>query len=77
MSALGLAAAMAPRGAVGQAAPLAGAGNQTPDVGAEISNWVTAGEKRLAAARKTPPPKLVNATTMIANLRRTTDIITA
>ncbi len=49
MSALGLAAAMAPK-EVGQAASLAGPGNKTPNIGGEISIWVTSGEERFAAA---------------------------
>ena len=43
MSALGLAAAIAPRGAVRQAVALAGPGNKTPSIGGEISIWVTSG----------------------------------
>jgi glucosylceramidase len=50
MSALGLAAAMTPKEAVGQSASLAGPGNETPKLGAEISTWVTSGEERFAAA---------------------------
>ena len=49
MSALGLAAAMAPK-EVGQAASLAGPGNKTPNIGGEISIWVTSGKERFAAA---------------------------
>jgi glucosylceramidase len=50
MSALGLAAAIAPKGAVRQAAALAGPGNKTPNIGGEISIWVTSGKERFAAA---------------------------
>jgi glucosylceramidase len=50
ISALGLAAAMAPKEAVGQAASLAGPENRTPKAGAEISIWVTSGEERFAPA---------------------------
>ncbi len=50
MSALGLAAAIAPKGAVRQAAALAGPGNKTPNTGAEISVWVTSGKERFDAA---------------------------
>ena len=64
MSALGLAAAMAPQEAVGRAASLAGQGNETPKVGAEISIWVTSGEERFAAAPPAiwgPAPETVGA----------------
>jgi glucosylceramidase len=50
ISALGLAAAMAPKEAAGKAPSMAGAGNTIPKVGAEISVWVTSGEERFAAA---------------------------
>jgi glucosylceramidase len=50
MSALGLAAAMVPKEAVGKAASLARPGNKTPKVGAEISIWVTSGEEHFAPA---------------------------
>jgi glucosylceramidase len=50
MSALGLAAGMVPKEAVGKAASLARPGNETPKVGAEISIWVTSGEEHFAAA---------------------------
>ena len=50
MSALGLASAMAPKEAVGHVGSLARAENKTPNVGAEISSWVTSGKDRFAAA---------------------------
>lgn len=50
LSALGLAAAMGRKNAVGQAASLGGPLNETPKVGAEISIWVTSGQERFAAA---------------------------
>ena len=53
MSALGLAAAMAPNEAVGHMGSLAQAENKAPNVGAEISSWVTSGKDRFAA---TPGP---------------------
>jgi glucosylceramidase len=49
MSALGLAAAMAPKEAAGKAPSLAGPGENIPEVGAEISVWVTSGEERFSA----------------------------
>ena len=49
LSALGWAAAMAPKEAVGEAASWAGTENETPTVGAEISTWVTSGKDRFAA----------------------------
>jgi glucosylceramidase len=49
-SALSLAAAIAPKEAVRQAAALTGPGNKPPNIGAEISIWVTSGEERFAAA---------------------------
>jgi glucosylceramidase len=50
MSALGLAAAMAPRRAAGKAASSGGPANETPKLGAEISIWVTSGRERFAPA---------------------------
>ena len=50
LSALGLAAAMARKNAVGQVASLGGPLNETPKVGAEISIWVTSAKNAL------PPP---------------------
>jgi glucosylceramidase len=49
ISALGLAAAIAPIEAV-EEAPAPEPGTETPNVGAEISVWVTSGEERFAAA---------------------------
>jgi len=53
MSTLGVVAAIAPKEVVGQGASLAGPGNKTPKVGAEISIWVTSGEERFSAAPRT------------------------
>jgi glucosylceramidase len=50
MSALGVATAMASKEPAEPAASLAGAGNKIPDVGGEISAWVTSAEERFAAA---------------------------
>jgi len=50
ISALGLAAAMAPNEAAGHAGSLSGAEDTTPKVGAEISSWVTSGKDRFATA---------------------------
>jgi glucosylceramidase len=64
MSALGLAAAMAPKEAAGKAASMAGPGNTIPKVGAEISVWVTSGEERFAAAPRViwgPAPETLGA----------------
>jgi glucosylceramidase len=50
MSALGMAAAIAPRDSVGKAARIVGEGGKAPKEGSEISVWVTSGEERFAAA---------------------------
>ncbi|MHB8525083.1 MAG: glycoside hydrolase family 30 protein [Candidatus Acidiferrales bacterium] len=50
ISALGLAATIVPKDAVRQTSGTVESGKQTPDVGAEISVWVTAGKDRFAAA---------------------------
>jgi len=50
VSALGLGAALAPNGALAQAASSAGPASDAPKVGAEISVWETCGEERFAAA---------------------------
>ena len=60
ISALGLAAAIAPKEAVRQAPGMTGAGNEAPNVGSEISAWVTSGEERFAAA---PRAKWIPAST--------------
>jgi len=50
VSTLGLAAALAPRGAVGKSVSLGGQEIGTPKVGGEISIWVTSGRERFAPA---------------------------
>jgi glucosylceramidase len=60
ISALGVAASMAPKDAVRQAAAMAVPGNETPNLGAQISIWVTSGEERFTAAPRAfwgPAPK--------------------
>ena len=46
---MGLAAAIPPKGALERAPAITGPRNETPNVGAEISVWVTSGEERFAA----------------------------
>jgi glucosylceramidase len=49
LSGLGLAAAVVPKGAAGRAATISGPGNGAPQMGGEISSWVTSGEERFTA----------------------------
>ena len=50
ISALGLATAIAPREGARQLFSPTGPGNESPDIGADISVWVTSGEERFATA---------------------------
>src|SRR5271169_876482 len=50
LSALGLVAAIAPSDVIQPAAVVTGSGSQTPNIGSEISIWVTSGDERFAAA---------------------------
>jgi len=50
LSALGLVAAIAPSDVIQPAAAVTGSGSQTPNIGSEISIWVTSGDERFAAA---------------------------
>jgi glucosylceramidase len=50
ISALGLAAAIAPKEALERVPVITGLRNETPNVGAEISIWVTSGDERFAGA---------------------------
>ena len=50
ISALGLAAAIAPKDAIRQTPGITESGKEIPNIGSEISVWVTAGEERFASA---------------------------